>query len=85
MGIRPWQLARMAKELVERKACSLNRAVKLLGISKNSYYDSKNPKDRFLEKYDSLKQKVEKIIAGPGKGHYGIRRIKAELFRKYIK
>lgn len=83
MGIRPWQLTGFVRELIDKKICSLNRAVKLLGITKNSYYQSKNPEDRFLKKYDGLKQKVKKILASPGCGCYGIRRIKAKLLRKY--
>ena len=67
--------------MVEKKVSGLNRACQLIGISKTTYYQAQDPKDRFLAKYSGLKKKVEVIIIKNSK--YGIRRIKAELLRKY--
>lgn len=53
----------------------------MVGISKTTYYQAEDPKDRFLSKYKHIKKKVEKIIVdNPG---YGIRRIKKELAENY--
>lgn len=59
----------------------VNRIVKLLGISKATYYYAKNPVERFEKKYLNIKDFIEMVIeAHPA---YGIRRIKAELEEVY--
>jgi len=52
-----------------------------LGLSKNTYYKAKNPKEKFLDKYAELKGYVESVIEE--NSHYGVKRIKQELFDKY--
>jgi transposase InsO family protein len=52
-----------------------------LGLSKNTYYNARDPKEKFLEKYAKLKSYVESVIEE--NSHYGIRRIKQELFDTY--
>lgn len=60
---------------------SINRICQLTGISKATFYNHKNPQDRFEEKYAHLKKKVEKTIKD--NSAYGIRRIKQTLKDKY--
>lgn len=52
-----------------------------MGLSKNTYYKARDPKEKFLERYAEIKRYVELIIEE--NSHYGIRRIKQELFNKY--
>ena len=63
------------------KTFSINRICKLLGISKNSYYQTTDPNSRLIAKYTKIKKSVKKIIEKNSK--YGIRRIKADLDQKY--
>lgn len=63
------------------KTFSINRICKLLGISKNSYYQTTDPNSRLIAKYVKVKELVKKIIDKNSK--YGIRRIKADLEQKY--
>lgn len=60
---------------------SINRICRILGISKNTYYDCENPDQRFSAKYEKLKSRVKAVIKD--RGSYGIKRIKSELFRRY--
>lgn len=53
----------------------------MVGISKATYYNARDPKLAFEEKYAHLKQKVEKIIEDNPK--YGVKRIKAALREKH--
>ena len=63
--------------MVNQRRFGINRICNLTGISKATYYTSRDPLDGFTAKYNHLKILVEKIIEkNPA---YGIRRIKAEL------
>lgn len=53
----------------------------MLGISKNTYYNAKDPKERFVEKYQHIKKYVIEVIEKHP--HYGIVRIKKELIVSY--
>ena len=63
--------------MVSHKHCGVNRICQLVGISKTTYYESRNPSEKFEQKYIGIKKYVEKVI----ESHYsyGIKRIKAEL------
>jgi len=62
---------------VDRGEIGVNRVCALLGISKDSYYRSKDPKSTLTEKYGRLKPWIEAIIeANPA---YGYPRIKKAL------
>ena len=52
-----------------------------MGLSKNTYYKSRDPKEGFLNKYEKFRNYVESVIEE--NSSYGIRRIKHELFNKY--
>ncbi len=52
-----------------------------MGLSKNTYYKARDPKEKFLEKYAKLKSYVEAVIEE--NSHYGVKRIKQELLDKY--
>lgn len=70
-----------AREEVRNKNFGVNRICFLLSISKATFYNHKNPKERFEEKYTHIKKNLEKIIRkNPA---YGIVRIKQELLNKY--
>ena len=59
----------------------VNRTCALLGISKDTYYQSRDPKSTLKEKYRKLKPMIEKIIeANPA---YGYPRIKKALRNEY--
>jgi len=59
----------------------VNQACRLLGISKDTYYNSQDPKDRLNDSYRDLKPKITRIIEqNPG---YGYPRIKQALEKKY--
>jgi len=60
---------------------SITRICKLCGISKNTYYNHKHPDERFVDKFEHIKRKVEKIIAQ--NSAYGVKRIKQALKDKY--
>ncbi len=53
----------------------------MTGISKATFYNHKNPQERFEKKYVHLKKKVEKTIKA--NSAYGIRRIKQSLLNNY--
>lgn len=66
---------------MKSKAFGVNRICKLTGISKATFYNHKNAKEKFEEKYQYLKKNLEKIIQkNPG---YGIVRLKQALLDKY--
>jgi transposase len=67
--------------MVAEGTFSINRICKLVGISKNTYYHHKHSETRFEEKYQYLKNKVEKIIRADNS--YGIKRIKSALKEQY--
>jgi putative transposase len=60
---------------------SINRACKLLGLSKNTYYNAKDPKEAFCDKYAYVRTYVEKVIEK--NSSYGIRRLKQALLDEY--
>ena len=70
-----------ARNKVKEGNFSINRICQLTGISKATFYNHKNPQERFEEKYVHLKKKVEKTIKD--NSAYGIRRIKQALKDKY--
>lgn len=70
-----------ARSLAAAKTISQNRACKLFGISKNTYSNCQDPQERFSAKYEKFKSKTKAVIKD--NSTYGIRRIKAELKRKY--
>lgn len=70
-----------ARKEVERKMFTVNRICKLVGISKATFYQHKEPQERFEEKYQHLKKNLEKVIKK--NSAYGIKRIKQALFDKY--
>jgi putative transposase len=70
-----------AREMVAKGQFGVNRICKLTGISKATFYASKNPVDRFESKYLHIKRYVEKVIEADSS--YGIKRIKAELEDRY--
>lgn len=70
-----------AREQVGSGLFSINRICQLTGLSKNTYYNHKHPDDNFAVKYEYLKKKIEKIIAGDCR--YGVKRIKAALWEDY--
>ena len=55
----------------------VNRICQLTGISKTTYYSSRNPADRFEAKYLGIKISVEKAIEK--NSGYGVKRLKKEL------
>jgi putative transposase len=56
---------------------SINRICLLCGISKNTFYNHKNPDERFEAKYLEFKKFIKKVIKG--NKSYGVERIKAAL------
>jgi putative transposase len=70
-----------AREQVGSGLFSINRICRLTGLSKNTYYNHEHPDDSFAAKYEYLKKKIEKIIAG--NSSYGVKRIKAALWEDY--
>lgn len=66
-----------AREQAESGIFSINRICILTGISKNTYYGFKHPDERFSDKYQDIKNKVQKIIKD--NYSYGVKRIKAAL------
>ncbi len=70
-----------ARNQVKTQIFGVNRICQLVGISKATYYNHKNPQERFEDKYAHLKKKIDKIIQE--NSAYGIRRIKQALFDKY--
>jgi len=66
---------------VKKGLAGVNQICRLLGISKDSYYNSKDPESSLHRKYQELKPLVEVIIEeNPA---YGWRRIKACLEKEY--
>ncbi len=53
----------------------------LAGISKATYYRAHDPQEAFLKKYQHLQAAIKQIIKK--NSHYGIRRIKAELYQTH--
>ena len=70
-----------ARQQVLAGVVGVNRICKLCGISKKTYYQAKDPKERLNDKYKTIKVKIKAIIKA--NSHYGIRRIKADLLSKY--
>lgn len=70
-----------ARNMVQKHLFGVNRICQLTGISKTTYYQSKDPVDRFESKYLNIKKHTARVI----KAHpaYGVKRIKAELKDKY--
>lgn len=76
-----WEIVEYARVLVADKEIGINKVCALLKISKTTYYQCKNPLDRFQDKYIGVKKFVEKVIKNDPK--YGVLRIKAALKEKY--
>jgi len=70
-----------AREAVATNQFGVNRICKLVGISKTTYYEARNPTERFEEKYLNIKSFTAKVIEN--NPSYGVKRIKAELEDKY--
>lgn len=62
---------------MEKELFSINRICVLCGISKNTFYNHRNPDERFETKYASIKKYLKKVIKG--NKSYGVERIKAAL------
>jgi transposase InsO family protein len=67
--------------VVSSKLVGVNRICSILGISKATYYNAKDPKETFCKKYAYIRKYILKVI----KKHpyYGIRRIKKALILDY--
>lgn len=70
-----------ARSLVKNKETGVNRACSLFAVSKKTYYECREPKERFSSKYAWVKKTVRKIIKKNPK--YGVLRIKAALKNQY--
>lgn len=70
-----------ARDVVAQNIIGVNRICSILGISKATYYNAKDPKETFCKKYAHIKKYTIKVI----KKHpyYGIRRIKKALMLDY--
>jgi putative transposase len=66
---------------VHKGEIGVNRGCKLIGISKNAYYNSCSPMERLNKKYSHIKPCIQNIIKN--NPAYGYRRIKEELYNKY--
>jgi putative transposase len=62
---------------VEKGLFSINRICALCGISKNTFYNHRNPDERFEAKYLEFKKFIKKVIKE--NKSYGVERIKAAL------
>lgn len=60
---------------------SISRICKLCGLSKNTYYNHRHRDERFADKFQHLKAKVEKIIKN--NSAYGVKRIKQALLDEF--
>lgn len=69
------------KKLVGIKFCSITLGCNAFQMSKNTYYNSKDPDESYKQKYEHIKKYIIWIIKKNSK--YGVTRIKAELMRKY--
>lgn len=67
--------------MVKNKEIGVNQGCKLFNIAKQTYYDCKDPEERFLEKYKHLKKYIKKII--DENSFYGVKRVKAALELEY--
>ncbi len=67
--------------MVATSQFGVNRICKLVGISKTTYYNAKDPIERFENKYINIKSFTAKVIED--NPSYGVKRIKAELEDKY--
>lgn len=67
--------------MVRDKKTGVNKICSLFEISKKTYYECREPKERFSSKYLWIKKTVEKIIKKNPK--YGVLRIKAALKNQY--
>ena len=66
---------------MKKGLAGVTQICRLLGISKDSYYHSRDPESSLQKRYEELKPLVEVII---GKNPaYGWRRIKAALEKEY--
>lgn len=51
-----------ARDEVKKETFGVNRICQLTNISKATFYSHQDPREKFAEKYNYLKKKVEKII-----------------------
>lgn len=70
-----------ARELVSTSQAGVNQICKLLGISKDSYYNSSDPHSSLTTKYAHLKPKIRSIIKSDP--CYGYPRIKIALEKRF--
>lgn len=66
---------------MEKGLFSINRICALCGISKNTFYNHKNPDERFEDKYIEIKKFLKKVIKK--NKSYGVKRIKASLLTDF--
>ena len=66
---------------MEKGLFSINRICALCGISKNTFYNHKNPDERFEDKYIKIKKFLKKVIKE--NKSYGVKRIKASLLTDF--
>lgn len=66
---------------MEKELFSINRICALCGISKNTFYNHKNPDESFEVKYLKFKKFIKKVIKE--NKSYGIERIKAALMTDF--
>lgn len=76
-----WKKAKLARTAVRGNITGVNQVCRLLKISKETYYKSKSPNDKLIQKYQNLKPYIEEIR----KNHpsYGYPRIKRKLEEDY--
>lgn len=79
--IQKHDIVEFAREQVETGNFSISRVCQLCGLSKNTYYNHRHPDERFTDKFENIKTKVQKIIAK--NSAYGVKRIKQALLDKY--
>ena len=70
-----------ARAQVLSGAFSISRICKLCGLSKNTYYNHRHPNQRFADKFQNLKTKIEKIIKD--NSAYGVKRIQQALLNDF--
>lgn len=66
---------------MEKELFSINRICAFCGISKNTFYNHRDPAERFETKYIKIKKFIKKIIKE--NKSYGVERIKAALMTDF--
>jgi putative transposase len=70
-----------ARQMVAKQLIGVNRVCFLVGISKKTYYQCKDPGERLETKYQELKGFVQQVVDKHPK--YGVDRIKADLWERF--